>query len=134
MPSVFFQLISYGLVGCVVNCLGYSAYIFITYLGVTPKIAITFLYAVVSLIGFFANRHFTFRHDGRIGTAGIRYLFAQLLGYFLNLIFLFIFVDCLGFAHYLVQAFAIVVVAIVLFMLSRFFVFVPQSAKNGEII
>lgn len=127
------QLLSYALIGVLTNLLGYSIYILLTYFWGAPKLTMTALYSVGALIGFFANRRFTFRHDGRIRVAGLRYLFAQLLGYLLNLALLVLFVDCLGFAHQIVQAVAIVVVAIFLFVLSRFFVFAPQPAKNRAI-
>ena len=103
----------------------------LTYLWSSPKLTMTVLYSAGALIGFFANRRFTFCHDGRIGVAGMRYMFAQLLGYLLNLSLLVLFVDRLGFAHQLVQAVAIVVVAIFLFVLLRFFVFAPQLPENG---
>lgn len=91
------------------------------------------LYLFGALVGFFANRRFTFRYDGHIGVAGLRYLFAQFLGYLLNLILLLLFVDWFGFSHQIVQAIAIVVVAIFLFALSRFFVFAHKSTE-GEAV
>ena len=125
------QLFRYGMIGLLTNFLGYALYFFLTYLWSSPKLTMTVLYSAGALIGFFANRRFTFCHDGRIGVAGMRYMFAQLLGYLLNLSLLVLFVDRLGFAHHLVQAVAIVVVAIFLFVLLRFFVFAPQLPENG---
>ena len=127
------QLFSYALIGLLTNLLGYALYLLLTYLWGAPKLTMTTLYSAGALISFFANRRFTFRHDGRIGVAGVRYLFVQLLGYLLNLTLLVLFVDWLGFAHQVVQAVAIFVVAIFLFVLSRFFVFAPQLAENGAI-
>lgn len=127
------QLLRYSMVGAAVNLCGFAIYFFLTSLGATPKLTMSLLYAVVVVIGFFANRRFTFNHDGHIGTAGIRYLLVHLLGYLLNLTLLVLFVDWLGFAHQVVQAAAIVVVAIFLFVLSRFFVFSPQMSENGVI-
>ena len=50
----------------------------------------------------------------------------------MNLLILALFVDWLGLPHQYVQAAAIVVVALFLFALSRFFVFVPDhSGKNS---
>ena len=118
------QLFRYGMIGLLTNFLGYALYFFLTYLWSSPKLTMTVLYSAGALIGFFAN-------DGRIGVAGMRYMFAQLLGYLLNLSLLVLFVDRLGFAHQLVQAVAIVVVAIFLFVLLRFFVFAPQLPENG---
>lgn len=127
------QLFSYAFIGLLTNILGYALYLLLTYFLGAPKLTMTALYSAGALISFFANRRFTFRHDGRIGVTGMRYLFAQLLGYLLNLTLLVLFVDWLGFEHQIVQAVAIVVVTIFLFVLSRFFVFAPQLAENGAI-
>jgi putative flippase GtrA len=127
------QFFSYVIIGLLTNFLGFALYLFLTYLWSSPKVTMTLLYSVGALIGFFANRRFTFSHDSRIGVAGMRYVFAQLLGYLLNLSLLLLFVDLLGFAHQLVQAVAIVVVAIFLFVLLRFFVFAHQPPDNVEV-
>ncbi|WP_223453204.1 MULTISPECIES: GtrA family protein [unclassified Pseudomonas] len=124
------QVFSYALIGLLTNLTGYTLYLLLTYFGSTPKLTMTALYSIGALIGFFANRSFTFRHDGHVGKAGVRYLLAQLLGCLLNLLLLSLFVDWLDFPHQIVQAIAIVVVAIFLFVLSRFFVFAPHSATN----
>lgn len=126
------QLFSYVLVGVLSNLAGYFLYLFLTYLGCTPKLTMTTLYGVGAVFSFFANRRFTFRHDGHIGAVGIRFLLAYALGYLLNLLLLVLFVDVLGFAHQLVQAVAIVVVAIFLFVVCRLFVFVQRPAVRSE--
>lgn len=123
------QIFTYALIGAVINLLGYGLYIFLTHLGVTPKLTVTFLYVVGAGAGFFANRSFTFQHKGRIGSTSVRYLLAQFSGYLLNLLMLVVFVDWLGLKHQFVQALAIVVVAVFLFFLSRVFVF---PSRTGE--
>ena len=87
---------------------------------------------VVATIGFFANRHFTFQYDGQIINSGLRYLIAQLLGYLSNLLMLVLFVDWLGFAHQVVQAWAIMVVAILLFTLLKFLSFQLIQKNWGD--
>ncbi|CAD86081.1 MULTISPECIES: GtrA family protein [Betaproteobacteria] len=129
--KTFRQLFSYALIGILTNVLGYAFYLLLTYLWDAPKITMTALYFVGASIGFFANRRYTFRHDGHIGVTGVRYLLAQVAGYLLNLVLLLLFVDWLGFPHQIVQAIAIIVVAIFLFVMSRFFVF-AQSAAESE--
>lgn len=127
------QLFSYALIGVLTNVLGYALYLLLTYLWGAPKITMTALYFVGASIGFFANRRFTFRHDGHIGVTGVRYLLAQVAGYLLNLVLLLLFVDWLGLAHQIVQAIAIVLVAIFLFVMLRFFVFAPSSVVTGVV-
>lgn len=128
--AVVGQLFRYATIGLLTNLLGYLLYLFLTYLWDAPKLTMTALYSIGALTGFFANRRFTFRHQGKIGAAGIRYLVAQLSGYCLNLLLLVLFVDWLGFPHQIVQALAIVVVAVFLFALSRIFVFARPPARK----
>ena len=51
----------------------------------------------------------------------------------LNLTLLLLFLDWLGFAYQIVMAAAIIVVAIFLFMILRFFVFAAQLTEDGPI-
>lgn len=121
------QFIRYALIGLITNSLGFGLYFVITYFFSTPKLTMTLLYALGTIVSFFANRRFTFKHSGQIGVSGTRFLLVQFLGYLLNLSLLLLFVDYLGYKHQIVQAIAIFVVAIFLFMLSRYFVFAPQA-------
>lgn len=123
------QLLSYLLIGLLTNVAGYTIYLFLAHLWGTPKTAMTLLYVGGATFGFFANRHFSFRHKGHMGTAGARYILAQLLGYLLNLTLLLIFVDWLGVAHQIVQAAAMVIVAIFLFVMLRIFVFASRQSE-----
>jgi len=127
------QFFTYSLIGLLTNVLGYSIYLILTYLWGAPKLTMTALYFVGASIGFLANRHFTFRHDGVIGVTGVRYLLAQFAGYLLNLVLLLLFVDWFNFPHQIVQAIAIVVVAIFLFVVLRVFVFAPSLAVTGVV-
>ena len=113
----------YAWIGVFTNVLGYVLYLILTKLWGAPKLTMTALYFLGALIGFFTNRRFTFRHDGSVSDTWVRYLLAQVLGYLLNLLIMLMFVDWLAFPHQAVQAIAIVLVAIFLFILLRFFVF-----------
>ena len=86
------QFFSFALVGVLINVLGYSIYLFLTYLWGAPKLTMTILYLVGASIGFLANRRFTFLHSGSIGFVGVKYLLAQVAGYLLNLALLLLFV------------------------------------------
>lgn len=124
------QFLRYAIIGMLSNISGYLIYLLATYMGATPKLTMTALYVVGAVVGFFGNRKFTFGYGGRVLAAGVRFIFAHSLGYLLNLSMLLIFVDHLGGAHQLVQALAIFVVAIFLFVMFRFFVF-PEKAASG---
>jgi len=128
--NLLLQILKYALVGVFTNLFGYAVYLALTYFFDAPKLIMTVLYFFSALVGFFANRRLTFCHDGHVGVAGFRYLIVQSLGYVLNFLMLFVFVDLFGVAHQLVQAVAIVVVAVFLFVLLRVCVFAPQSDKG----
>lgn len=123
------QLIRYGLVGVVSNFFIYCIYLLITYFGVEPKIAMTFVYILGATIGFIGHRKWTFAHQGDSFSSAIRYIFAHLLGYLFNFLILFVFVDKLNYMHQTVQALAIIVVAGFLFIIFKYFVF---QGKNGH--
>lgn len=117
------QLGRYGLVGVLSNITIYFVYLLITYLGVEPKMAMTFVYIIGATIGFVANRKWTFAHRGDSYHAALRYVLAHLFGYLLNLLIIFTFVDRLGYAHQWVQAVAILIVAGFLFIVFKYLVF-----------
>jgi putative flippase GtrA len=126
------QIFNYAIVGLVSNFAGYMVYLLITYLGSTPKITMTILYGVGAAVGFWGNRNLTFAHNGSLLGAGVRYVLAHCLGYFINLAILVVMVDKLGYAHQLVQAIAILVVAAFLFLIFKFFVFTDIDVSNTE--
>jgi len=117
------QLIRYGVVGVVSNAAIYFVYLLITYLGVEPKAAMTLVYIIGASIGFIGNRKWTFSHRGDFSSAALRYALAHLFGYLLNFLILLTFVDRLGYNHQWVQAVAIIIVAGVLFIIFKRFVF-----------
>ena len=127
------QFFIYALIGVLTNVLGYAIYLILTYLWGAPKLTMTALYFLGASMGFLANRRFTFRHEGGIGVTGVRYLLAQVVGYLLNLVLLLLFVDWFDFSHQIVQAIAIVIVAIFLFVVLRLFVFAPSLAVTGVV-
>lgn len=117
------QLIRYVLVGMASNAAGYMAYLLLTHFVSSPMVAVTVVYLVIASLSFLGNRKITFAHEGGMMRAGVRYIFAQLLGYGINLGMLLVFVDICGYDHRLVQAAAVVVVAGYLFISLKYCVF-----------
>lgn len=117
------QLIRYGLVGMASNAAIYLVYLLITHLGMGSKSAMTLVYFVGASIGFIGNRKWTFAHRGDSSSAALRYVLAHTLGYMLNFLILYVFVDRFGYAHQWVQAAAIIIVAGFLFVIFKYFVF-----------
>ena len=123
------QLLRYAMIGIGSNVILYLAYLLLTGFGLGHKTAMTLLYGVGILQTFLLNRKWTFGHQGNIHGAFIRYVTVYLLGYLVNFSGLYIFVDVLGFAHQLIQGVMIILVAVLLFVLQRFWVF---DDKNNE--
>lgn len=124
------QLIRYALVGVASNLIGYIIYLLITYLGGTPKLTMTLLYIVGATISFVGNSKLTFCHRGSYLGAGMRYAVVYCTGYLINIGILVVMVDILGYAHQYVQGCAILVVAGLLFLALKFFVFRQQTEIN----
>lgn len=89
----------------------------------------SFLYVFGVTAGFIGNKKWTFSHQGTLLNTGIKYFTMHFFGYLLNFMILLIFVDRFGYPHQVVQAAAIIVVALFLFISFRFFVF-PQAGIN----
>lgn len=126
------QAIRYGFVGVLHNLLGYLLYLLVTFLGADPKLAITVLYPVGATAAYFGHLKYSFTYRGRYANALPRYALAHLVGYGVNFTMLFIFSDKLKLPHQAVQASAVLVVAGVLFLMFKYFVF-PRS-EHGDVM
>lgn len=124
------QLSRYALVGLVSNIVGYLLYLLLTYAGMGHKTAMTLLYAVGVLQTFYFNRGWSFGHDGEISVAFVRYVSAYALGYLFNLAMLMLLVDQWGWPHQWVQGVMIFVLACMLFLLQRYWVFRAQALST----
>lgn len=124
------QLFRYGLVGLGSNALLYVAYLFLAGLGMDPKVAMTITYCAGVLLTFAFNRTWSFRHQGRMQGAFVRYLLSYAFGYLLNLAVLWVAVGLLGWHHQLVQGVMILTLAVFLFILQKYWVF-SNSRPTG---
>lgn len=124
------QFLTYGVVGLGLNLLLYCLYLVIVMLGADPKFSMTLVYMVGVVLGFYSHRKITFLHTGSLTKSMIRFLIAHGIGYLINLVCLFIFVDQFGFAHQLIQALSIFIVALYLFVIFKFWVF-PEVKKHA---
>ncbi len=130
--DLFKQLTRYAFVGIVTNLTGYLVYFLVTYLGATPKITMTLLYGAGATIGYLGNRNFTFSHKGSLLGSSVSYFIAHLFGYLINLAILIVYVDQLGYEHQWVQAVAVFVVAGILFIAFKFFIFTNMNTSNVD--
>lgn len=113
----------YGLVGFLNNLLGYLIYILVTWFWLDPKIAVTLMYPIGAVTAYFGHARYSFSYKGSHLHSIVRYIIAHLIGYATNIGMLYLFWSRLGYPHQLVQAVAIMFVAVILFLLFHYFVF-----------
>ena len=122
-----YQLIRYVVVGLTQNGIGYLVYLFLTWvLALDPKLVVAVTYPLGVLISYAGNAKFTFGKKVKDYSMVFKYFISHCMGYCLNISLLYIFVDIYSFSHEIVQFFCIFLVATLLFLLSKFFVFTSQ--------
>lgn len=126
--ATFGQMARYGVIGLGSNAVLFFAYLVLTSVGVESKVAMTCLYALGVAQTFYLNKRWSFRHDGTHGAALVRYCLSYVLGYVVNLLALMVFVDWLGHPHQIVQGALVLALAVMLFLLQKFWVFRPNSS------
>lgn len=126
------QVFRYSIVGILNNLWGYSLYLFVTWLGMDPKLAVSILYPVAMFSAYFAHSKYSFKYPKWRSSSKFRFIISHIIGYAVNVMILSIFVDGFGYPHQMVQAAAIFVVAGVLFFLLRYYVFPLANIKAVE--
>ncbi len=121
--ETYWQLLRYATVGLLSNLALYGLYLAFTYLGLGPKFTMTLLYFTGVLQTYFFNKSWTFKEPCRPGFPFLRYASAYLFGYCINWMALFFCVDRLGWPHQVVQGVMIIILALLLFLLQKFWVF-----------
>lgn len=127
------QLLWYGIVGVTQNGIGYILYLWMTWYGVGPKLAVTILFPLCVLLSFFGNKKITFKNTDSVSKTGIRFALLYVSGYIINMAGLAFFYEYLAYPHQLVQIVLVFVVAAYLFVMSKFFVFTQKIAPSGHV-
>jgi putative flippase GtrA len=127
--AVHKQLVRYALVGLASNVTIYATYIALTHLGMGPKLAMSLLYGAGVLLTFVLNRKWSFQFGGAAKPALVRYATAYALGYAINFLALILLVDQAGLPHQWVQGVMILVIAFMLFLAQRYWVF-PRGSRG----
>jgi putative flippase GtrA len=133
MANLGAQLIRYGLVGLTNNLLIYVGYLVLSDIFmIAPKVSMTITYVSGVLLSYSMNKQWTFRFAGAKARSFSRFIAVHIFGYFLNLLILWLCVDHLGYPHQVVQGGAILLVAIILFVLFKYFVFTKEPVEPVE--
>ena len=129
-PGLLKKLARYSFVGICSNILGYGSYLLLVNNHLNPKVAVTLLYFIGIFVSYIGNKRLTFRDKEGFLPKSFRYAGIYLLGYLINLLLIFWFVDLLGFPHQIVQVVSIFLVAALLFIMLQAFVF-GDHLSNG---
>jgi putative flippase GtrA len=126
-PVTQSQFIKFVLIGLASNLILYASYLLMTTAGFGHKTAMSLLYAVGMLQNFAFNWRWTFGYQGKIYGPLFRYLTTYGMGYLFNLLMLLIFVDTLSLPHQVVQGVLILIMAGLLFLLQKYWIFSKSS-------
>ena len=129
IDNTVWQLCRYAIVGLLSNVVGYGLYLLLTATGVGPKLAMTLLYFVGVAQTFVFNKRWSFRYRGNSTSALRRYVMLYVAGYGLNLMFLGLMIDRLGWPHQWVMLGLMIGMVAFFFVGQKFWVFrsVPGS-------
>jgi putative flippase GtrA len=125
------QFIRYVVVGTATNGGGYLLFFALTALGLHPVVAISIVYPIQICLAFILNKRWSFSHEGRVTSSLAKCLVAYAVCYLLNVAVLRLFVGHLGFSHLIVQAVAIPVFALLLFLIQKYWVFRQRRIEHG---
>ena len=124
MPvTITLQFMRYAVVGLISNVSLYLAYLLLTSHGLGHKTTMSLLYVVGITQTFHFNRRWSFQHDSVSGRLFARYAGLYLLAWIFNWAALAYLVDALGLPHQWVQGVLILLIAGVLFLAQRTWIF-----------
>ncbi len=133
LPASIPQALRFLMVGLASNTLLYVLYLMLTFAGVGYKFAMTLLFAAGAVQTFMFNKQWTFSHRGFFQVTFYKYVAVYSLAYLLNLMVLLILVDKLRYPHQAVQAMTIIILALMLFLLQKYWVFrAPTPDQHME--
>jgi putative flippase GtrA len=125
--ALHIQVIRYAVVGIASNLTFYRLYLAITAFGVGPKSSMTGLHLLGMQQTFIFSKRWTFLHDAAHQGPFTRYLLAYTFGYLLNFAALLVLIDWAHWPHQVVQGMMIFILAAMLFLLQKYWVFAKAS-------
>lgn len=118
------ELLTFAYIGILTNAFGYALFLLLTqYLLFSPYLAVTFLYPLGIILSYNFNKKYTFANSTTTQKERITFFFIYLLGYFLNIVILFLLITVFNFLEYIAQAIAVVTLALYFFFMQKNYVF-----------
>ena len=122
-PNINREEVRFGIVGLASNVVLYLLYLLFTGIGYGHKTVMTVLFVMGIIQTFNVNKRWTFKYQGFEKSILAKYVMIYGGAYITNFFGLMLFVDYLSFPHMIVQAIMVCILAILLFMLQRYWVF-----------
>lgn len=116
-------VLRFSVVGALSNIILYMLYLLITFAGVEYKAAMTVLFVVGCVQTFFVNRLWTFKDQGMVSSKFIKYFLIYFFAYIFNFLALLVLSDVFGYPHYIVQLLVVLMVAVLLYFLQKYWIF-----------
>lgn len=132
MSTLRFQSVRFVLVGLASNAVLYLLYIFLTGMGLHPTIAVSIVFLTGVIQTFVFNKNWTFANYENSRPQLIRYLLVYFFAYMLNILMLYILVEKMNFPHRWVQAVAVIVIGMLLFLGQRYWVFTVGRKQKSS--
>lgn len=126
----FNEIIRFGIVGVISNILIYCLYLTMTLWNVPPKVAMSFAFLIGTCSSFISNKKWTFADKSDYTKTAYRFIIAYAVVYIFNLICMWIAVDYLHVRHYIYQGISILVFAVILFFVQKYWIFNTRIKKQ----
>jgi putative flippase GtrA len=117
------EFIRYILTGIITNALALCVFYLFARIGCDPKIVLLILYVISICLTFIMNKQWSFSHTGSLTKPAVRYMIAYVVCYFVNWVALDYFTRLKGYSPMIVQSFAVVIAALFLFFVQKFWIF-----------
>jgi putative flippase GtrA len=122
------EVLRFSIVGLMSNAALYLLYLLCTGVGFGHKTAMTILFVIGTIQTFTLNKNWTFQYQGFNKSILAKYMLIYSGAYITNLLGLMFFVDYLHLPDEIVQGVMIFLVAVLLFLLQRYWVFRKLNA------
>jgi putative flippase GtrA len=118
--------------GMINTIVGFIVIFSLMALGASPILSNIAGYAVGFVLGFVLSKKFVFRSDGRFVTESIRYLIAFMISFLFNLLILRFALKYLNLHAVVSQVISAVGYTLLMYVLTRLFVFGSASVKDTK--
>jgi len=126
--SILNQLTKFFLVGIIINLIGYFIYIFIAnFLMINPPVAAIAAGITVAPIGFQWNKRYSFENTNKGIAIEFKYYLLYIFTILMNAVNIWIFSNLIGFPHEITAAVSIAILALLSFLIQKFYIFKKKS-------